>query len=193
MKLRVLLENSDLTKFKKYLFGVRASKGLAILTAENPKAKEQSTKENKASMKEMKEYLISKKLGFIDVKGFYGQKENSIIITNISRSEAKKLGEKYGQDSIISITVEKSNTEMAIFEMIKVNPNSLWLEDDLLVREIFDLSKNEIDEYTIIGGKKFQIPFFNKVSQDKAENAEYIPINKSSHIAKNKGLKGLKA
>lgn len=183
MKLRALLESSKYTKFKKYLYGVRASKGLAILTAENANGVQNTKEQNKTDMDELKDYLKSKQFGFFTVKGFYGQKENSIIITNISRADAKKIGEKYKQDSIISITVEKGNKEMAIFEMVKINPNSQWLQENLLVREIFDLSKDEIDEYTMIGGKKFQIPFFEEDSQEKAEHSEYMPINK------NKGLK----
>ncbi len=161
MKLRALLETSKYTKFMKYLWGIKKSKGLAIMTPENPNSKALTPKENKDLMAKGKKLLRDNGYAFFTQMGLYGQRENSLIVLDISETDAKKIGKDWVQDSIIVIT--QGNLEKRtkpLFDMVRINEKSDWLDvPNILVESIMDLT-DTAEMYSQIGNKKYEIPFF---------------------------------
>ena len=82
-------------------------KTFAFISAENPNGEKQSNEENNKATKELKTYLKSKKIGFVKVDGNYGYDEHSFFLTNITKSEALKIGKKFSQDSLILVIKRK--------------------------------------------------------------------------------------
>ncbi len=73
----------------------------AMLTAENAMGKQMPAEQNALRMKLLKEDLTRLGLDFADVKGKYGQLENSVFVSGITREQALKLSKKYQQDSVL--------------------------------------------------------------------------------------------
>ena len=182
MKLRALLETSKYTKFRQYLWGFKKTKGIAIMTPENPNSVTLSNEENNKLMVKGKDLLKANGHNNYDKqKGLYGNMANSLIVYDISEDEAKEIGKGWVQDSIIFIT--QGNTKKRIkplFDMIRINPKSKWLDvPNILVENIMELT-DTAEMYSQIGNNKYEIPFFgddavkvdsntHNVSDDKIE------------------------
>lgn len=74
----------------------------AVMTAENPNAQQLGEEENAARNEQLREDLRAMGLSFREVKGKYGNDENSIAISGITREQAMELGAKYGQESVLT-------------------------------------------------------------------------------------------
>lgn len=94
-------ENSS-TRVKRALFGDDTGKikTFAILTAENPNSMKLSRKDNKSKMMDFKTRLKNLGLQYTKIQGhFDGNKENSIIVYNLSYEDAENYAKYYGQKS----------------------------------------------------------------------------------------------
>lgn len=75
----------------------------AILTAENPAAQQLSPEENAARMEELRADLVAQGISFELVEGKYGgSMENSAMLVGVTQEQATALGQKYGQESILT-------------------------------------------------------------------------------------------
>lgn len=74
----------------------------ALMTAENPDAQQLPPEENAARMAELKQTLSAMGLKFTEVRGKYGNEENSLAIEGISEDQARSLGARFGQDSVLT-------------------------------------------------------------------------------------------
>lgn len=181
MKLRALLETSKYSKLMKYLWGIKKSKGLAIMTPENPNSNSLTPKENKDLMTKGKKLLRANGYAFFTQIGLYGQRENSLIVLDILEKDAIKIGTDWVQDSIIVITqgnLEKRSKPL--FDMVRINEKSTWLDvPNTLVESILELT-DTAEMYSQIGNKKYEIPFFgdNAVQVDNSINKATIKKQK---------------
>lgn len=74
----------------------------ALMTAENPDAQQLSPEENAARLAELKQVLDGMGLTYTDVRGKYDNEENSLAIEGISEEQARALGARFGQDSVLT-------------------------------------------------------------------------------------------
>jgi len=74
----------------------------AIMTAENPNAQQLSPEENAQRSAELKADLDAMGVQYLDVQGKYGNVENLVAITGITREQANELGSKYGQQAVLT-------------------------------------------------------------------------------------------
>ena len=72
----------------------------AILTAENPKGKGQSEAKNKADNDKLMKYLKENGYVYHEVTGKFGAGENSILVENMSRVEARDIARIFDQHSV---------------------------------------------------------------------------------------------
>jgi hypothetical protein len=76
------------------------SEKFAILTAENPKGKGQSEAQNKAANDQLIQWLKENGYVYHEVTGKFGSGENSILVENMSRKEARDLARIFDQHSV---------------------------------------------------------------------------------------------
>lgn len=74
----------------------------AIMTAGNPNAVPMSEEENAKRNEKLAEYLKDFSYATIPVKGMYGLPENSFAVLGISAYEAQRIGNKFGQESVLT-------------------------------------------------------------------------------------------
>lgn len=74
----------------------------AVLTAENPNGQQATDKANARAMRNLRADMTAMGLEFKEAIGKYGQIENSFVVVGITRSEADRLGRKYGQESVLT-------------------------------------------------------------------------------------------
>jgi hypothetical protein len=74
----------------------------AVLTAENPMGEQASAEANAAAMTKLKADLDAIGATYKEVRGKYGNEENSLAVTGISEKDAVALGKKYDQDSVLT-------------------------------------------------------------------------------------------
>jgi hypothetical protein len=74
----------------------------AIMTAENPNAQQLPPEENAARMAELKQALDQMGLKYTEVRGRYGNDENSVAIEGITEEQARALGARFGQESVLT-------------------------------------------------------------------------------------------
>ena len=90
--------NTTLTE--ESLAKILQSEKYAILTGENPKGEGQSEAQNKAANDKLIQYLKENGYVYHEVTGKYGSGENSILVENMSRSEARDLARIFDQHSV---------------------------------------------------------------------------------------------
>lgn len=81
---------------------VLSKKNWAILTAEDPGAQKASKEQNDAQMKRLRADLDEMGAQYMEVVGKYGDEQNSLIVTGITEEQAGELGDKYGQESVLT-------------------------------------------------------------------------------------------
>lgn len=156
------LDEGGYTKLVRSLAGMEPSiDSVGIITAENPKAQELPASENRERNKDLARELRNLGYGFYQVRGKYGNVEKPFVIPNVSKDDVMKLGAQYDQDSIIY--VEKT-PEGSKAELIGTADN----EYDIKSQVILPLATDVTDFYSLYKGRKFVIPFFDDVFQDKA-------------------------
>jgi hypothetical protein len=74
----------------------------AILTAENPMRRDTSPEENAAAQAALKADLDDLGVTYEQVRGQYGLLENPFAIVGITEEQARALGNRYGQESVLT-------------------------------------------------------------------------------------------
>ena len=100
--LKINITENPSTRVKKALLGDNTGKikTFAILTAENPYSKKLSRKDNKLKMLDFKTKLKNMGLQYTPIQGhFDDNKENSIIVYNLSYQDAENYARYFGQKS----------------------------------------------------------------------------------------------
>lgn len=151
-------------------------KTFGIISAENPYGEELDKSENKKRNEKLEEDLKSMNLGFIKVKGKYGNFENSFFVPNIRKDELLELGKEHEQNEVVY--GEKMNDS----EYGGMNMQMLGAAKNygkvIGERKVFVGMKGKTDNYTEVKGRKFQIPFFDENEfQDALFKRGYIDKN----------------
>lgn len=88
--------------FKHELFGTSDNiRSFCIITAENPLEVRFTREKNEELNKELEALLRSGRFVFRHVNGFYGSKEHSYMVLNITLTAAKRLAAMFNQQSFI--------------------------------------------------------------------------------------------
>ena len=121
--------------------GILGKNKWAFLTAENPRGVQATPEENAARMDELRTTLKAQGIEFIEVKGKYGQDENSVLVLGIEGPQALELGKLFDQDSVLT-------RDGLIYQDGSVNP----------ARKVTKFDTTPEDFYTTLpDGTKFQI------------------------------------
>ena len=145
------------------LNGKGGASSVVIMTPENPLGKQAEVDENDSRREKFEASLEQDGHDLHSMMGKYGVEENSYIIPNMSREEAVKYGQEYGQDSVIF--GEKKNLEGgdAIEYQMIYTAKGTETDQDAGLRyvaisgEEADSRDNLVSEYN---GEKFYIPFY---------------------------------
>lgn len=157
-----LVKESGFSRVRQMMLGQVPSVGsVGILTAENPGGKTASSEENKQNNHQLMADLRSLNYGPIKVAGKFRDEENSFMVPLMTRQDAVKLGQKYGQESVIwgeKLEDEDGNPYFR-FEYIEVDDDKTVQTRDVSLGgpEVQDRE----DFYSEKGGRKFFIPFFD--------------------------------
>lgn len=74
----------------------------AVLTAENPQGQQATAEANARAQARLAEDLRALGVDFQPAVGRYGQIENSFVVVGITEDQARELGRKYDQDSVLT-------------------------------------------------------------------------------------------
>jgi hypothetical protein len=178
----ILSESSKYTKLLKAVMGLRDNiDGIAILTPENPMAKQLTAKENKELTDKFKEEMRKRSLNYTKQIGVYGQAETSYIIYNITRKEAIELGKMFNQESIIYITKgdAKGSGEAAIFEIVMLDGSTPKSASIVRAMEtLFGSKGDKVDNYySKLSDTKYIIKLFDEDEEARAERETSIKYN----------------
>lgn len=143
---------------------------IGIMTAENPMAKALPPQENNKRMEELKADIRKLGLGFIPIKGKYGNVEKSLLIPNISIEDIISLGNKYEQESIIHGTKDYKE-DFAYFNFKYIEGNSTMQSRNISLSGT-DIQSRE-DFFSAVKNRKFIIPFFDDEYENKAPSKNY--------------------
>jgi hypothetical protein len=140
-------------------------RGWAILTSENPDAKQLSPKENAIRLEALKKDLDAEGIKHRPTEGHYGQPENSVLALGdaLTYDKAVELANKYSQDSVLT-------------------PDGLVYRDGsvLPAKSVQTFDTKPDDNYTKIKDSYFSVSF-------SREFGDALPANSSEVLAlKNK-------
>lgn len=154
---------------------------LAIISVENPCpawAKKQNppitlgNQYNNQATKDFKQVLSSGYFGlsYKQIKGKYGEPEDSFVIYNITLAEATAFARNFGQRTFIFGERFEEYTKVGyVFNYIqsikcdKEDPKAGTVKS---TRKVFINDNDAKDFYSELKGRKFQIPFYNVVKND---------------------------
>lgn len=157
LEMGVLVERNTFSQVARVLAGQdpRVS-SYAIITAWNPYSEEHGSLENDEFQQALERDVRSMGLGYVrDVKGMFSKNpESSIFIPNISQKDAVALGMKYHQTSVIFGEKDEASGQM-VHKYIERG-------EVTVTRKTFDqLAKDVKDNYSIVRGRKFIVPYFD--------------------------------
>lgn len=170
----------------------RKIKTIAILTGENPKGVKASDEYNKEANQKLKTFLVTSRLGYRPIKGFYGSPENSFIINNISLDDAIWIGEKFKQDTIVfgEVVGGDGNEISMSFKMVGTDPDKpKEFREVIADNEVFIRRDEAKDMYSEVGGRKFVIPFYGTIDRFKGEGDKFFVTKKDYSDTKWQGGK----
>ena len=150
---------------------------VGILTAENPRGESADSTSNAERMGDLRNTLDSAGLDYVELAGKYGGDETSYFVLNIKKQDLIDLGKKYGQAAVIGgeklIRNYRKGQASVYFRLTyyqtepdgsdepAFGPQEYYAVDDRDVVVSGKVAQAAPDLFSAIGGKKFQIPFFN--------------------------------
>ena len=150
---------------------------IGILTAENPRGESADEASNSERMSDLRGTLDSAGLDYVELAGKYGGDETSYFVLNIKKQDLIDLGKKYGQAAVIGgeklIRNYREGQPSVYFRLTyyqtepdgsdepAFGPQEYYAVDDRDVIVSGKVAQDAPDLFSAIGGKKFQIPFFN--------------------------------
>ena len=150
---------------------------IGILTAENPRGESADEASNAERMSDLRSTLDSAGLDYVELAGKYGGDETSYFVLNIKKQDLIDLGKKYGQAAVIGgeklVRNYREGQRSVYFRLTyyqtepdgsdepAFGPQEYYAVDDRDVVVSGKVAQAAPDLFSAIGGKKFQIPFFN--------------------------------
>jgi hypothetical protein len=150
---------------------------IGILTAENPRGESADSESNAKRMADLRNTLDSAGLDYVELAGKYGGDETSYFVLNITKQDLVDLGKKYGQAAVIGgeklVRNYRQGQKSVYFRLTyyqtepdgsdepAFGPQEYYAVDDRDVVVSGKVAQAAPDLFSAIGGKKFQIPFFN--------------------------------
>ena len=150
---------------------------IGILTAENPRGESADDASNAERMADLRRTLDSAGLDYVELAGKYGGDETSYFVLNITKQDLIDLGKKYGQAAVIGgeklVRNYRKGQKSVYFRLTyyqtepdgsdepAFGPQEYYAVDDRDVVVSGKVAQAAPDLFSAIGGKKFQIPFFN--------------------------------
>ena len=150
-----------------YLHGYKTpdkeGQGVALMTSQNPGAKQLPDEENKARYEDLISELDRMGLQYWRTKGKYSQEEDSVAVNGITEEQARALGERYGQESVIwSGMIDGKKVD----RMVYTKPTKDGAPDLENVSPLIN-DANGDDYYTELKGRKFRIPFYDPEKRER--------------------------
>jgi hypothetical protein len=180
---RIIRENvteSGFSRVRRIMRGdVPGLNSVGIVTAENPNSQATSPDENKRRMKQLKLEVRGMGYGFVLMEGQFINREKTLFIPNITRSDLIHLGIQYQQTSVI-FGEKMSDEESSYFNFHyiegdrTIQTRSLSMAD----KDVQDLP----DFFSKVRGRKFVIPFFDDKYDDVPVRSQASPmVNRGQH------------
>lgn len=94
-------------------------KTYAIISAENPFGEKANRDDNRKSMKALRDYAKSMHIYYVNLIGKYGNKEHSLMLINLSLTEAKFLGKEFKQESFFFAKKVEDKFEVTYYQQFK--------------------------------------------------------------------------
>ena len=132
---------------------------VGFITAENPDGNQLNPQENQERNKLLQERLRERNLGYIRIKGKFGNLENSFLVPNITKPEIMNLGKDFGQESVI--WGYKRDDESMRFQYIE-GYKVVQERDVALVGSGVQDREDFYSQERHSSGRKFIIPFFDE-------------------------------
>jgi hypothetical protein len=124
------------------------SEKYAILTGENPKGKGQGEAQNKAANDKLIKYLKDNGYVYHEVTGKYGSGENSILVENMSKVEAREIARIFDQHSVVTKKgLVKSDGSSYDFEVYGKGHEK---EGQVIIDRTIDHTNPKADNYTTV-------------------------------------------
>ena len=170
---------------------------LGVMTAENPRGEASDEKRNIDLMKNFAKVLDQKGMQYVSIGGKYGNPENSYIIINPTMLDMVQFGKMYGQAVVIYAQKMRRYTDDASpsahfrFDYVQTEPDGLdkpaFDPQEYYVERSQDMivQTGEKDNYSVLDGTKFTIPFFGDKEMPKERFATASDIDSEL-----RGLKG---
>jgi hypothetical protein len=191
-----LLNESGFNRIMAILTGnVPAVDSVAFITAANPYGEPTSSKVNVKRNKELAEWLRSRGLGFIRIRGRFGGPEKSFIVNNITKDETIAAGLEFEQEAVIwgdkTFDDEGLPTGFRFYyiegEAVKQVRDIVLSGEEVQDREDFYSQERQS------AGRKFVVPFFDEeyeiITTDEVQhNFIFLPPLNAEQRAENKNL-----
>tara|TARA_R110002126_G_scaffold90143_2_gene215156 strand:- start:17 stop:739 length:723 start_codon:yes stop_codon:yes gene_type:complete len=137
---------------------------VSFLTAANPYAVKLTSKENIIRNKELAEWLRSRGLGFIRIRGKFGGPEKSFIVNNITKEETIAAGREFEQEAVIwgkKTFDDDGNSTGFRFYYIE-GTETVQARDIVLTGEEVQARKDFYSQERQTAARKFVVPFFDE-------------------------------
>jgi len=173
-------EMSGFSRVKNMMMGsVDSVDTIGIITAENPMGQSAPKQANLNAQTKLKQNIRSLNLGFIQIKGVYGNTENPFVIPNISKKDLISLGKTYNQESIIFGERESDESKTYFkWDYIECNPEKIVKSVYKNISNDRDVENRE-DFYSAVKGRRFYFPFFDEIESDTIPSKEYSTSKQS--------------
>jgi hypothetical protein len=145
----------------------KGTSNFVIVTSDNPKSSKTTSKEaNVKARSKLKKKLDELGIDYtLGTSKFEGTPEVPFVIHNMSRAEAKKLSDELDQSSFIVAEGDKVH----FIEGGEINT---------VKRSDLKKAPDATDNFTVIGGEKFTIPFFeDTILEQKLEDSDFVVID----------------
>jgi hypothetical protein len=186
LKSKVISE-SGYARVRRIMFGdVPTIRTIGIVTAQNPQGKPpwsgqspwpddkgESDRENRHRNETLEQYLRTRNYGPVKVRGKFGLHEDSFLIPNIAREELLAIGRWFEQEAVIwgERGIDHYGNPFFLFEYIDTETGKTKS-----VRSVHIGSEDvqgRSDYFTMVGGRKFIIPFFDDPHSRKVPGSKY--------------------
>jgi len=179
---RGLSETTRFAKAMRYFTGQRdPGRGIGIITAENPQARELSPEENRRRMKQLKQRLEEMGLNYTQQWGrYFDITENPVLVYDVDVNQLVRLGKEFDQASFIwgvreldgtmSFALVEGDDITNIRHKVRTGPEAQSRED--MVSGFYQKIKQEGGERPAMLFRKYFIPFFAEGPGDEDKDIQ---------------------
>lgn len=140
--------------------------GRPVYGTATPDAKRRSAEFNNKAMSKLYSMLSDWKYGYIKLKGMYDYEEPSVLVGGMSKGEGMKLARKFFQESFIFGYLKDVGPDKSVMEYELVfTDGQAGPKRELAISN--DSVQNYDNYYSLVGSRKFQIPFYDDAFSNK--------------------------